>query len=740
MLVDSSEDGQFTIVVKNPYAEPLCLKKGEVVGLVHPVDILETGEQEDDNVPKVNMVLPNSVSSFNRSRDLELMRVLGIDQTKLEFEQRDELVTLILRYADVFALRDEELGVTGIAQHKIETGEAQPIKQYARRIPHAMREEVNTMIKDMLRRKVIRQSRSPWASPVVLVTKKDGTLRFCVDYRRLNSVTKPDIFPLPRIDDYLDVLSGAKYFSTLDLSSGFWQVEMDPESIEKIAFVTHNRSYEFTVMPFGLVNAPSTFQRLMETVMADLMPEKCLTYIDDVLVIGESFEEHLANLEAVLTRLREANLKLKPSKCKLMRDKVTYLGYCVSAEGISADPGKLDAVKKFPIPTDVKQVRSFVGLTSYYRRFIKSYAKVAKPLHNLTRKNTKFCWSKECQEAFEKLKNLLTSAPTLAFPDFEQPFILETDASGVGLGAVLAQRGQAGETRPIAFANRTLQGAEKRYSVTELEALGVVWAVKHFRHYIYGHHCTVITDHQPLRSLLNTPHPSGKLVRWGLALHEVNLEIVYRPGCKNSAADALSRVPLHATSGRDGGYEVKVVNCETQTEHTLVLHTPCKPTNAYTFNRSLSSPQKEESLSSPQEEESLSSPQEESLSSPQEESLSSPQEESFSSPQEESLSSLQEELLSSPQEEESLSSLQEEESLSSPQEEELLSSPQEESLSSPQEELLSSLQEEESSLQLAGDISTEELLAKRTHVSNTHTQDNINMFPLCTHVQTPAHA
>ena len=399
------------------------------------------------------------------------------------------------------------------------------------------------LVAEMLDGNVISPTQSPWASPIVLVSKRDGGTRFCVDYRKLNSVTKLDVFPLPRIDDCLDVLSGTRYFSTLDLSSGFWQVKMEAESAEKTAFVTHCGSYQFNVMPFGLVNVPSTFQRLMEKVMSGLMPEKCLTYIDDILVVGTNFSEHLSNLEAVFERLREASLKLKSTKCKLIQREVTYLGYRVSEDGMSADPAKLDAVKTFPIPTDVKKVRSFVGLASYYRRFVPDFAKIARPLHNLT-KNARFQWTDDCQRAFEQLKEALVTAPVLAYPDFSRPFRLETDASGEGLGAVLSQEQADGTMRPIAYASRSLQGAEARYPATELEALGVVWAVKKLRHYLYGHQCTIVTDHQPLRSLLNTPHPSGKLARWGLALQELDVRIVYRPGKKNQAADALSRAPI----------------------------------------------------------------------------------------------------------------------------------------------------------------------------------------------------
>ena len=319
---------------------------------------------------------------------------------------------------------------------------------------------------------------------------------------------------------------------------------MDPASKEKTAFVTQGGLFEFEVMPFGLCNALATFQRLMSTVLVGLVPETCLVYIDDIIVMGRSFEEHLTNLGKVLQRLREAGLKLKPQKCYFLKDRVEYLGHIVSAEGVGVDPRKTQAVREFPQPLNLKALRSLLGLASYYRRFIPKFSSVAAPLHALTRKNTQFVWTPTCQQAFDHLKQLMTDAPVLAYPDFEQPFLLETDASGTGLGAVLAQRQEEGSVRPVAYASRTLQNHEKNYGVTELEGLGVVWATKHFRPYLYGHPCDVYTDHEVLKALLNTPQPSGKLARWGLALQELDLTIHYRPGKKNANADALSRSPL----------------------------------------------------------------------------------------------------------------------------------------------------------------------------------------------------
>ena len=352
-----------------------------------------------------------------------------------------------------------------------------------------------------------------------------------------------DVFPLPRIDDTLDSLAQSRYFTALDLASGYWQVRMHPASQEKTAFATPSGLYEFRVMPFGLCNSPATFQRLMENVLSGLTKKSCMVYIDDVLVIGKTFAEYLANLKEVFMRLRAAGLRLKPSKCFFGTNKVVYLGFVVSREGISADPKKVEAVRDFPQPRDVKSLRSFLGLASYYRRFVSGFSVVANPLFALTKKDVDFQWTAKCEEAFQELKKRLTEAPVLAFPVFHQGFLLDTDASGVGLGAVLAQKQEDGSVRPVAYASRTLQPHERNYGVTELEALGVVWAVKHFRHYLYGHHCDVFTDHEALRSLLNTPHPSGKLARWGLALQEVDLSIFYRPGKKNVLADALSRSP-----------------------------------------------------------------------------------------------------------------------------------------------------------------------------------------------------
>ena len=451
---------------------------------------------------------------------------------------------LLTSYADVFALDSKELGTTQLVTHLIDTGQHKPIKQQVRRIPFALRKKVEELMEEMLSQEVIEPSGSPWASPIVLVQKKDGNVRFCVDYRKLNQITKLDEFPLPRIDDTLGLLTGSRYFSTIDLASGYWQVAMHPDSKEKTAFTTFAGLYQFRKMPFGLVNAPATFQRLMEMVLSGLARRVCVVYLDDVLVFGRTMAEHNANLTQVMGRLRRAGLRLKPKKCRFALTEVEYLGHVVSAQGIRTDPKKVAAVEQFPIPQDVKTLRSFLGLASYYRKFVPGFDKVSGPLHALTKKDVPFLWTPSCQKAFSELKALLTNSSLLVFPDFTKPFVLETDASGAGLGAVLAQTQEDGSTRPIAYASRSLQPHEKKYGITELEGLGVVWAVKHFRPYLYGHSCEVYTDHSALTSLLNTPQPSGKLARWGMAIQELDLKIKHRSGRSNSNADALSRAPL----------------------------------------------------------------------------------------------------------------------------------------------------------------------------------------------------
>ena len=382
-----------------------------------------------------------------------------------------------------------------------------------------------------------------------MVRKKDSSHRFCVDYRGLNAVTKADTFPLPRIDDLLDQLGKARYFSTLDLASGFWQIRMEPSSQEKTAFVTPQGLYEFRVMPFGLTNAPAVFQRLMQQVLAGLNPEDgnefVTAYIDDILVFSPTLREHLEHLRIVIDRLREVHLKLNPLKCKFVREEVDYLGHVITVGGLKPNPRLTDAVQKFPQPRNVQDVRRFLGMSSYYRKFIPQFAKVAQPLHQLTAKSVPFVWTAECEAAFLSLKSRLVTSPVLAYPCFTKDFTLEMDASIQGLGAVLSQVQEDGKLHPVAYASWALNPSEKNYSVTELETLAVVWAVTHFHSYLYGSKVTVLTDHSAVKAVLETSNPTGKHARWWTRVYGrgVEVRIVYRAGRENASADALSRRP-----------------------------------------------------------------------------------------------------------------------------------------------------------------------------------------------------
>ena len=404
------------------------------------------------------------------------------------------------------------------------------------------REEVEKQIQDMLDRGIIKHSTSPWSSPIVLVDNKDGTKRFCIDYRLLNKHTVKYSFPLPSIAESLDALDGAKYFCTLDLASGYWQVPLDDDAKLKSAFVVPGGLYQFEVMPFGLCNAPSTFERLMENILTGLQWKILLIYLDDVIVFGSTVQEVIDRLKIILDRLREANLKLKPKKCHLFQTEVLYLGHVVTSEGVKTDPSKVEAVKSWPTPTNPTEVRSFLGLASYYRRFIYKFSEVVKPLTNLTKKDQPFIWSSECEKAFNTMKELLTTTPILAYPRRDAEFILDTDASKFAIGAVLSQVHE-GKERVIAYASRTLGRAEQNYCVTRSELLAVVVFLKHFRHYLYGQRVRVRTDHGALRWLLNFKNPEGQLARWLEVITQYQLTLEHRAGRIHSNADGMSRRP-----------------------------------------------------------------------------------------------------------------------------------------------------------------------------------------------------
>ncbi|BHF81360.1 hypothetical protein SprV_0702449000 [Sparganum proliferum] len=460
--------------------------------------------------------------------------------------ETETLKRMLLGFHDVFAWDEYTLGRTSCIRHAIETGTAKPIWQPPRRIPAHLQKEVDTLLDSMLATGVIKPSRSPWASPVTLVPKKDGTIRFCIDYRRLNAVTTRDSFPLPRIECTLDALAGSRWFSTLDLKSGYWQVEVEPADRQKTAFILPQGLYEFETMPFGLCNAAATFQRLMQVVLSHLYPRQCLIYLDDVIVFGKTITQHNDNLRAVLLALREAGLTLNPQKCQFLREKVNYLGHEVSPSGIKVSAEKAGAILTWPTPNSTTEVRSFIGLASYYRRFIRDFAGIARPLHRLTEKGREFRWTDECQAAFDELRTRLSRAPILMLPNTTEtapPFVLDTDASAFAMGGVLSQTDDNGLERVICFASKTLTKPQRNYCTYRRELLAIVTFVKQFRPYLLGKPFVIRSDHKALQWLQNTKDAEGQLARWQEMLQEYHFTCTYRPGKQHGNADALSRRP-----------------------------------------------------------------------------------------------------------------------------------------------------------------------------------------------------
>lgn len=515
----------------NTRTTPLTLQKGTHVGSLSKCDIVPDSPPDPPvAVCSVSASLPNPVASL-------------FDLSHLSPAEHSAVTSLLEEYECCISRDSADVGHTSVTRHHIDTGSSPPIRQAPRRLPVHQAAEVRHHIDQLLENGTVTPSSSPWAAPIVVVRKPDNSIRLCVDYRKLNSVTRKDAFPLPRVDDAIDHMQGATFFSTLDLASGYWQVELDNASKATAAFTTPFGLYEWNVMPFGLCNAPATFQRLMTTVLHGLIPDTCLDYLDDVIVYGCTFDEQLHRLRLVFARLKSAGLKVRPAKCRLIRTSVTYLGHVFTAAGVTPNPDKTVAVRNWPVPSTPSKVRQFLGFASYYRRFIKEFAAVAKPLTLLTQKSVSFEWSPAAQSAFESLKLSLLSPPVLAYPDQSREFLLDTDASDVAIGAVLSQKDVQGREVVIAYGSSTLSKSQRNYTATNRECYAVVYFCEAYRHYLLGKRFTLRTDHAALVWLSSFKSPDGMMARWIERLSVFDYCVVHRPGRQHINADTMSRLP-----------------------------------------------------------------------------------------------------------------------------------------------------------------------------------------------------
>jgi transposase InsO family protein len=528
ILKFNGDDYDVTLI--NIHNYPIHLRKGTVLGW-----FLENSSEREQNDLEFKEFICNFAEVPKNHKNV-------IDNLKIG--QKDHrLMKLLEKYSHLFAEDLSQLRRANNISHTIDTGDHPPIRQIPYKTSYKEKEIIAKEINKMLDNGIIQESHSPWSSPVVLVTKKDGSVRFCIDYRKLNAVTKKDSGPLPLISDTLDALNNSKIFTKLDLKSGYWAIKMDKDSQEKTAFASYMGLHEFKVMPFGLSNAPANFQRYLQKVLNEYLWQFCLVYIDDVICFSSSMEEHLVHLEKIFTRLNEYNLRLNPEKCEFATEEIAYLGHVVSSNGIKPDPDKTLAVEEFPRPKRLKQVRGFLGLTSYYRKFVKDYSKIAKPLTSLLKKNKPFEWDESCEKTFQELKRILINPPILAHFKPGLPIILYTDASKYAVGAILCQI-QDGKERVISYNSKSLDETQINYTVSEKECLAIIYAFQKLRQYLHGAKFVVKTDNCALCFLMKIKDPNGRLVRWALKLQAFDFTIEFRTGLSQKHVDCLSRNPV----------------------------------------------------------------------------------------------------------------------------------------------------------------------------------------------------
>ena len=461
-------------------------------------------------------------------------------------ETKEKMKELLLKYQDVFSRDAYDMGYCDLVPHEIRLKPGTvPIRQAPYRVGYHQNKEIEKHVQELLDKDLIEKTVSPWSAPVLLISKKDGTSRFVQDYRKLNHATYIPSQPLPRTDDCLEALRGSKLFSTFDLLSGYWQCALSPEAKEMVAFCTKSGVYTWKVLGMGLCGAPATFERLMEQVMDGLQWESLLVYLDDVIVFSATEETHVARLDQMLARLKQANLKIKVSKTHLLRSEVEFLGHIVNEDGIHTDPSKIKAIQDLPSPTTYRHLRSFLGFAGYYRKFIERFAETAAPLFSSLKKRKKnFIWSEEDEQAFRDLKAKLTEYTSLSYPDWAKQFILDTDCSELAMGAVLAQLDENQDEKPIAFFSKKLSDSQKKYSITKQEMLALVSAIRHFHTYLYGAKFRCRVDHHSLIWLSNLKNPQGILARWLETLGCYDFEVEHRPGRQHVNADALTRLPI----------------------------------------------------------------------------------------------------------------------------------------------------------------------------------------------------